>query len=249
MKKLYINRFAAGGGDPGEQDFYVTVTYEPQYENGVCTAVRVTCTGSTTLGGVYDQNGNNVSEDWSDSFPTNPVYAVYLQNMSETLTFHSRWNQEYTTTIEVTQIGRSEGGDDPTPTPDPEPENPNPEYELYNGLIYEYNSKFPLTDVVIDGKHIAEIWYNGTMVWGYKEVDPTTKPFNFTIDEVQYTATPGMTWTQWKASSYGESTEYIISGNYVENWRGNRVYRMESGTVWAMSSDEIIRNGEYYCNM
>lgn len=76
------------------------------------------------------------------------------------------------------------GGDDLTPTPDPEPENPNPEYELYNGLIYEYNSKFPLTDVAIDGKHIAEIWHNGTMVWGYKEVDPTTKPFNFTIDEV-----------------------------------------------------------------
>lgn len=58
-----------------------------------------------------------------------------------------------------------------------------------------------------------------------------------------------MTWAQWKASSYGESTEYIISGNYVENWRGNRVYRMSSGTVWAMSTDEIIRNGEYYCNM
>ena len=111
MNKLYINRFSTGGGDPGEQDFYVTVTYEPQYENGVCTAVRVICTGSTTLGGVYDQNGNNVSEDWSDSFPTNPVYAVYLRNMSETLTFHGRWNQEYTTTIEVTQIGSSEGGE------------------------------------------------------------------------------------------------------------------------------------------
>ena len=243
MKKLYINRFATSA--PEEEDFYVTVTYEPQYENGVCTAVRVTCTGSINLGGVYDQNGNNVSEDWSDAFPTNPVYAIYLQNMSETLTFHSRWNQEYTTTIEVTQIGSSEGGDDPTP----EPENPNPEYELYNGLIYEYSSKFPLEDVVIDGKHIAEIWYNGKMVWGYREVDPTTKPFNFTIDEVQYTATPGMTWAQWKASSYGESTEYIISGNYVENWRGNRVYHMSSGTVWAMSTDEIIRNGEYYCNM
>jgi hypothetical protein len=56
---------------------------------------------------------------------------------------------------------------------------------------------------------------------------------------------PGMTWAQWKASSYGESTEYIISGNYVMNWRGNRVY----GTAFAMSTDEIIRNGEYYCNM
>jgi hypothetical protein len=247
MNKLYIYRFSTGGGNPEEQDFYVTVTYEPQYENGVCTAVRVTCTGSINLGGVYDQNGNNVSENWSDAFPTNPVYAIYLQNMSETLTFHSRWNQEYTTTIEVTQIGSSEGGDDPTPTP--EPENPNPEYELFNELLYGRNETLPLSDVVIDGKHIAEIWYNGKMVWGYREVDPTTKPFNFTIDEVQYTATPGMTWSQWKASSYGESTEYIISGNYVENWRGNRVYRMSSGTVWAMSTDEIIRNGEYYCNM
>ena len=27
MKRLYINRFSiGGGGDPGEQDFYVTVT-------------------------------------------------------------------------------------------------------------------------------------------------------------------------------------------------------------------------------
>ena len=238
MNKLYIDRFSTGGGDPGEQDFYVTVTYEPQYENGVCTAVRVTCTGSTVLGGVYDQNGNNVSEDWSDSFPTNPVQAIYLQNMSETLTFNSRWNQEYTTTIEVTQIGSSEGEDNSTPTTEPE-------YELYNGLRYEYNDKFPLADVTIDGKHIAEIWYNGIMVWGYREIDPTTKPFNFTIDEVQYTAIPGMTWAQWKASSYGESTEYIISDNYVMNWRGNRVY----GTSFAMGTDEIIRNGEYYCNM
>lgn len=249
MKRLYINRFATGGGDPGEQDFYVTVTYEPQYENGVCTAVRVTCSGSQTLGGVYDQNGNNVSLDWSDSFPTNPVYAIYLQNMSETLTFHSRWNQEYTTTINVTQIGSSEGGDDPTPTPEPEPEPLNPEYELYNELLYGWNSTLPLTDIVIGGQHIAEIWYNGKMFWGYKEVDPTTKPFNFTIDEVQYTATPGMTWSQWKQSSYGQSTEYDIYNNYVENWRGNRVYRMNPTLEWAMGTDEIARNGQYYCNM
>lgn len=245
MKKLYINRFAIGVGD---EDFYVTITYEPQYENGICTAVRVTCTGNINLGGVYDQNGNNVSEDWSDSFPTNPVYAVYLRNMSETLTFHSRWNQEYTTTIEVTQIGSSEGGDDPTPTP--EPENPNPEYELFNELLYGgRNETLPLSDVVIDEKHIAEIWYNGKMVWGYREVDPTTKPFNFTIDEVQYTAMPGMTWAQWKASLYGQSTEYDIYNNYVENWRGNRVYRMNPTLEWAMGTSEIARNGQYYCNM
>lgn len=245
MNKLYINRFSVS--EPTKEDFYVTITYEPQYENGICTSVKVTCSGSITLGGVYDQNGNNVSADWSDSFPTNPVYAIYLQNMSETLTFNSRYNQEYTATIEITQIGSSESGSNPTPSP--EPGSANPEYELYNGLIYEYDSKFPLEDIIIDGKHIAEIWYNGTMIWGYREVDQTTKPFNFTIDKEQYTATPGMTWAQWKASSYGKETEYDIYGNYVENFRGNRVYRMDPTTVWAMGTDEIIRNGEYYCNM
>ena len=167
--------------------------------------------------------------------------------MNETLTFRSRYNQEYTATIEITQIGTSESGNDPIPSP--EPGLANPEYELYNGLIYEYDSKFPLEDVVIDGKHIAEIWYNGTMIWGYREVDQTTKPFNFTIDEEQYTAIPGMTWTQWKTSSYGENTEYDIYNNYIENFRGNRVYRMNPTIIWAMGTDEIIRNGEYYCNM
>lgn len=87
------------------------------------------------------------------------------------------------------------------------------------------------------------------MVWGWREVDPTTKPFNFTIDEVQYTATPGMTWAQWKASSYEQSTEYDIYNNYVENWRGNRVYRMNPTLEWAMGTSEIARNGQYYCNM
>ena len=56
------------------------------------------------------------------------------------------------------------------------------EYLIVNQVV---KGKGKLSDLVIDGKHIAEIWYNGTMVWGYREVDPTTKPFNFTIDEVQ----------------------------------------------------------------
>ena len=57
-----------------------------------------------------------------------------------------------------------------------------------------------------------------------------------------------MTWAQWKASSYGENTEYDIYNNYIENFRGNRVYRMDPTIIWAMGTDKIIRNGEYYCN-
>lgn len=240
MKRLYINRFASSGGDEG---FSVTVSYEPHYEtSGACTSVTVTLSGGT-FGGITDLQGNDISSEWVNpeyGFPAGTLSKTYYQNTTEEVICENRWHETANAYIEVTQIG---GGSDP------EPENPNPEYELFNELLYGWNETLPLSDVVIDGKHIAEIWYNGKMVWGYREVDPTTKPFNFTIDEVQYTATPGMTWAQWKASSYGESTEYIISGNYVENWRGNRVYRMSSGTVWAMSSDEIIRNGEYYCNM
>lgn len=240
MKRLYINRFAVSNPEEG---FSVSVSYEPHYEtSGACTSVTVTLSGET-FGGITDLQGNDISAQWVDpeyGFPTGTLSKTYYQNTTEEAICENRYHETANAYIEVTQIG---GGSDP------EPENPNPEYELFNELLYGWNKTLPLTDVVIDGKHIAEIWYNGKMVWGYREVDPTTKPFNFTIDEVQYTATPGMTWAQWKASSYGESTEYIISGNYVENWRGNRVYRMASGTVWAMSSDEIIRNGEYYCNM
>lgn len=245
MNKLYINRFSVSG--PEGDEFHAYVSYEPQYENGICTSVRVTISGSLTLSGIRDENGNNVSLEWSEDWPVGSVTAIYLQNKTETLTVSGRYGGSETVTINVYQIGTSEGGSDPTPSP--EPGLANPEYELYNGLIYEYDSKFPLEDIVIDGKYIAEIWYNGTMIWGYREVDQTTKPFNFTIDEIQYTATPGMTWAQWKASSYGKETEYDIYGNYVENFRGNRVYRMDPTTVWAMGTDEIIRNGEYYCNM
>lgn len=247
MKRLYINRFASSGSE--EDEFHAYVNYEPEYENGICTSVRVTISGSFTLAGIYDENGNDVSLEWSEDWPVGSVTAIYLQNKTETLTVRGRYGDPDTITINVYQIGSSEGGDDPIPTPEPEPEPLNPEYELYNELMYGWNSTLPLTDIVIGGQHIAEIWYNGKMFWGYREVDPTTKPFNFTIDEVQYTATPGMTWSQWKQSSYGQSTEYDIYNNYVENWRGNRVYRMDPTLIWAMGTDEIARNGEYYCNM
>ena len=245
MNKLYINRF--GISIPDEEQFQAYVNYEPEYENGICTSVRVTISGSVTLTRILDANGNDVSLEWSEYWPIGSVTGIYLQNITETLTVVGRYNYSDTITINIYQIGSSEGGNDPIPSP--EPGLANPEYELYNGLIYEYNSEFPLKDITIEGKHIAEIWYNGTMIWGYREVDQTTKPFNFTIDGEQYTATPGMTWAQWKASSYGKEPEYDIYGNYVENFRGNRVYRMDPTTVWVMGTDEIIRNGEYYCNM
>lgn len=240
MKKLYINRFAAGGGDEG---FSVTVSYEPHYgTGGACTSVTVTLTGGT-FGGITDLQGNDISSQWVDpeyGFPTGTLSKTYYQNTTEDVICENRYHETATAYIEVTQIG---GGSDP------EPENPNPEYELFNELLYGWNETLPLSDVVIGGKHIAEIWYNGKMFWGYREVDPTTKPFNFTIDEVQYTATPGMTWSQWKQSSYGQSTEYDIYNNYVENWRGNRVYRMNPTLEYAMGTSEIARNGQYYCNM
>lgn len=245
MNKLYINRFSVSG--PEGDEFHAYVSYEPQYENGICTSVRVTISGSFTLSGIRDENGNDVSLEWSEDWPIQSVTAIYLENKTETLTVSGRYGGSETITINVYQIGSSEGGSNPIPSPEPGPANP--EYELYNGLIYEYDSKFPLEDIVIDGKHIAEIWYNGTMIWGYREVDQTTKPFNFTIDDEQFTATPGMTWAQWKDSSYGKETEYDIYGNYIENFRGNRVYRMDPTIIWAMGTDEIIRNGKYYCNM
>lgn len=240
MKKLYINRFAIGVGDEG---FSVTVSYEPHYgTGGACTSVTVTLSGGT-FEGITDLQGNDISSQWVDpeyGFPTGTLSKIYYQNTTEDVICENKWNKTATAHIEVTQIGSGS---------DPGPENPNPEYELYNELLYGWNSTLPLSDIVIGGQHIAEIWYNGKMVWGWREVDPMTKPFNFTIDKVQYTATPGMTWAQWKASSYGQSTEYDIYNNYIENWRGNRVYRMNPTLEWAMGTSEIARNGQYYCNM
>ena len=246
MNKLYIKRFGVGG-DPAD-NFYVTVLYEPNYDgSGNCISVTVTIHGSVAMRAVEDLYGNDVSEYWAPyGFPTGELEKTFYSNQVEELVCYSRYSGSSTAYVEVTQIGSSSGGggDDPTPT-----EPTGPIYQLYNGLIYQYNTPFPLTNIAIEGKQIAEIWYNGTMVWGWKEVDPATLPFNFTIDEVVYTADPGMTWQEWLNSSYGSSSPYEIWDNYVENYRGNRVYRMNPTIEWALGTSEIARNGEYYCNM
>lgn len=103
MKKLIINRFAIGGED---ETFSIQISYEEQYDQttGNCTGVLVIVQGSQSFSGVTDNQGNDVSSEWSSDYPTGTLSKIYYENTQETLIFSSRYGETITERIDVSGI-------------------------------------------------------------------------------------------------------------------------------------------------
>lgn len=103
MKKLIINRFAIGGED---ETFSIQVSYEEQYDQitGNCTGVLVIVQGSQSFSGVTDNQGNDVSSEWSSGYPTGTLSKIYYENTQETLIFSSRYGETITERIDASGI-------------------------------------------------------------------------------------------------------------------------------------------------
>lgn len=103
MKKLIINRFAIGGEN---ETFSIQVSYEEQYDQttGNCTGVLVIVQGSQSFSGVTDNQGNDVSSEWSSDYPTGTLSKIYYENTQETLIFSSRYGETITERIDASGI-------------------------------------------------------------------------------------------------------------------------------------------------
>lgn len=102
MKILNIKRFATGVGD--EEDFSVNISYQYLQSEGLCTGVIVSVYANRTFSGVEDSNGNDVSSEWSEGYPTGELHKTYYENTTETLTFISRYGEEDVQTITIDDI-------------------------------------------------------------------------------------------------------------------------------------------------
>lgn len=102
MKKLDIKKFATSGGE--EEDFSVNISYQYLQSEGLCTGVIVSVYANRTFSGVEDSNGNSVSSEWSEDYPIGELHKTYYENITETLTFISRYGEEDIQTITIDDI-------------------------------------------------------------------------------------------------------------------------------------------------
>jgi len=102
MKILDIKRFATSGGD--EESFSVNISYQYLQSDGLCTGVLVSVYANRAFSGVKDSNGNDVSSEWSEGYPTGELHKTYYENTTEILTFISRYGEEDVQTITIDDI-------------------------------------------------------------------------------------------------------------------------------------------------
>ena len=163
MNRLTINRFAVAGP---ETPLEVDILYSELYDmNNVCIGIRVTANANQNMSSVYSETyGEITSSEWSSEWPTKTAQKDYWENTTETVTFNSKFEKSYTTTISINEI-------DEYPSTEPLP---TPTFDFINKLKYGLFDGCDLKNIILDKRHIAQIYYNNELLWGYdiKSINP-----------------------------------------------------------------------------